>query len=336
MKKSIISILIVFIMMLISLTNLSLKHFIDRNQYINSVSRGYFNDNAVNFIIEDNYIQARKVMDVLYHSRFNNFALVSNNYHGDNLTYIYIKGEYESFPIVEGRYFNEEDFFNNNNYIVIGQNLKNKVVQRNNKEIYSINGIDFEVIGILGFDQETKLDDAIIVNMDSQLAISNNYNFIIDSRMNDIKNDNMGIFNFLLNQRVFNAKTLDVDPISTNRLLGYNRNTLFIHILIYICFLIAMLNILNFWIIGKQKKIAVMKLVGIRENKLKFSLFKSFCIHAFIGIIIGVLLSVIIFGKVDGRVVMKNIVLLNMLTLVFSFTMISNCVNNIKIVDKLK
>lgn len=103
---------------------------------------------------------------------------------------IYFSNQYSyNLPVIEGRFFTGSDFNKDNNYVVVGKNLEQLLYEKDNKTYYRYSGVDYEVIGILGFDIDTKLNDIIFFNLaniydiapkNTELVIGEDYQTIIN------------------------------------------------------------------------------------------------------------------------------------------------------------
>lgn len=79
---------------------------------------------------------------------------------------IYFTPKYNyQLPTIEGRFFTYTDFQKDNNYVVVGKALQDYIYTKDNKKYYSLNNIEYEVIGILGIDTDSKLDYFIFFNL---------------------------------------------------------------------------------------------------------------------------------------------------------------------------
>lgn len=79
---------------------------------------------------------------------------------------IYFSEKYEyKLPVTSGRFFSSNDFKKDNNYIVLGKNLKKFLYSKNNKICFKQNGVEYEVIGIIGMKEDSVLDSMIIYNL---------------------------------------------------------------------------------------------------------------------------------------------------------------------------
>ncbi|MFD2880039.1 ABC transporter permease [Paenibacillus rhizoplanae] len=83
--------------------------------------------------------------------------------------FILIKSTYDP-PLAEGRFFNDADFFyNNDNLAVIGKNIDGTDLLEKKRMSFIIlfAGRSYKVIGIMGASYSSKLDNTVLVNLDS-------------------------------------------------------------------------------------------------------------------------------------------------------------------------
>lgn len=72
--------------------------------------------------------------------------------------------------ITEGRFFQPDDFFSGDNYAVVGKDVSSEIYSASGSSWVDINGLPFEVIGILDTGTHSPMDQCIYYNLD---ALSN-------------------------------------------------------------------------------------------------------------------------------------------------------------------
>lgn len=120
----------------------------------------------------------------------------------------------DSPPIVEGRFFVASDFFSNHKRAVVGRNWVKKIYIVNGERFIMINNQEYSVIGIVGTDIETQLNDCIYYNLDSVSICDVLY----------IDGNNRAQMNYALSVLAeYGNVTFIDDPINgVNRLMGYD------------------------------------------------------------------------------------------------------------------
>lgn len=69
--------------------------------------------------------------------------------------------------ITEGRFFQTDDFFSGHNYAVVGKDVSSEIYSTSGSSWVDINGLPFEVIGILDTGTNSPMDQCIYYNLDA-------------------------------------------------------------------------------------------------------------------------------------------------------------------------
>lgn len=76
----------------------------------------------------------------------------------------YFQGNSYIPPMIEGRFFEEKDFYNKKKKAVVGKNINESIIEE-------ISNKGYEVIGVMGANYETDIDYLIYYNLDSLIDI---------------------------------------------------------------------------------------------------------------------------------------------------------------------
>lgn len=153
--KNIVLLMAIFIMGGIS--TISIKSFF-RGNIIEIISNDLYKNDVTHYI----QLAEIELDDLLYLSNDTFISKTLNT----NSRGIYFSQKYSyKLPVIEGRFFNPNDFKKDNNYVVVGQNLKPYLYNKKNKQYYKYLNTEYEVIGILGFDIDTNLNSSILYNL---------------------------------------------------------------------------------------------------------------------------------------------------------------------------
>ena len=82
---------------------------------------------------------------------------------GEKVRGIYFNKSYINLPMKKGRFFEKRDFVEGNYCAVVGKNMMDKLYEKNRKSYISLAGSEFEVLGIIGYECDTVLDDYIYI-----------------------------------------------------------------------------------------------------------------------------------------------------------------------------
>lgn len=149
---------LIYIFAAICVSSIYLVSITEKNILLSRISRGDYSEHAIYFSINDESWNHEKVIDLVKCSQLDDFTVIYDDYE-KNVRQIYIKGNGDPPPMVSGRYFTANDFNNGKAFAVIGQNLTNEVINKDEKQWIAVEGKLFEVIGVMGYYIDTSLDD---------------------------------------------------------------------------------------------------------------------------------------------------------------------------------
>jgi|GEM_PF-5265121 len=86
----------------------------------------------------------------------------------ESLRYIYFNKDYVHLPMKSGRFFMRSDFYSGDNTAVVGTGMESSIyTDSHGEKRIMCSGVQYRVIGILGYEQPTMLDNFIFLNLDS-------------------------------------------------------------------------------------------------------------------------------------------------------------------------
>lgn len=166
--------------------------------------------------------------------------------------------------IISGRFFEQDDFKNNQPVAVVGKELFNSINDINGKKYFQYENINFEIIGVIGYENRSSLNDySFYINLNGYINNSKNNIAMLDCTINntdclnelikELKNKSSEV-KYRLNDNE-NTNILDNLLINGNRILG-------LFSLIIIMIFINVFNITLQWIEGKTRAIGIKKALG--------------------------------------------------------------------------
>lgn len=220
----------------------------------------------------------------------------SGNYlaslHNGLLRGVTYKGTIMPPPLVSGRFFTEEECLSDQPYAVIGRKYRDSLFSRNGKQYIDYMNREYEVIGIAGLSGESPIDEVIFVNLGSLTSEEQlNGMFYIDcsnnneSVYNDMCLKSRGLFGCGL--KIHSTPRAFIDIVADGM---YLKN--YLKILMVLLGVIAFINVLIQSIRKKLVEIAVMKVQGIRLEKVIVRTIKPFVIAFLAGLLAGLLVNI--------------------------------------------
>ena len=99
---------------------------------------------------------------------------------------ICVDGKVERPPMINGRYFDYESSWTDTPKAVVGKNHEGDVLEEGGKCYYDYNGVKFEVIGVMGTKNESRLNSMIIMDFKSAIKFSGiNTKYVLDAKNTD-------------------------------------------------------------------------------------------------------------------------------------------------------
>lgn len=303
---------------------------IEKQMLLEKIGQGDFNKGATHFCYNRNTASFQDIVSSFQNSNQNNFALLYDDY-SSNIRQIFIKGEYNSSPLISGRFFNEKDFNKNKKLAVIGKNYIANMLEENGQKYIQIENQKFQVIGIMGMNIDTGLDDRIIINADALYKEVQNNIFILDSNYNLWGNSSIDIFNKIKNaNRDISLESLDIEPVGIGHVIKNNINLVILSGLMLISYLWCSLTVVVDWIHEKNKRISIMDLIGCSDIEIIRYIFIEYFTLVFVGFGLGVLIAKLL--KLNLEDFGYTIIVLLIVSIVGSLAVLIAVKKNFKII----
>lgn len=269
MKKN--DIFVITIFFIVSIFISLLFNTIESAYKISLENNSLRSKDAFNIEINTKDVSNKDFIDII--KNIDGIYLETNNinlgiYYG-NLLYSTSKN-HSSPPLLEGTFFTDQNLKLEKNLCVIGKVLIDMVKIIDGVKFISINGIDYEVIGIMGrTDKITAFDNTFYINLNSDTQFNINSKWIIDGEhLPDnylkLKDD---ILNIDSNSTVIKS---DVESQSSSiTKIVYSR--MYIIILVSIVIITLLLNIANAtnnYIINRKKEFGIRRTFGATKKDI--------------------------------------------------------------------
>ncbi len=178
---------------------------------------------------------------------------------------LYFNDRYATFPMEEGRFLNDTDFCAGNNVAVIGKNYKDCVQLENGKKYITLGEHKFEVIGIMGFEKQSTIDDYIYINGLSD-CYDNSRIFIVDCLRGKNVKDKICFYLEELNIEGYGNELISEGcSFEDSVLVKIEASKWFVKLIL--CTLISVVLISTQWIKGRKRELMIKKLLGA-TNKI--------------------------------------------------------------------
>lgn len=195
-------------------------------------------------------------------------------------------------PLLSGRFFSEEECLSNTPLAVIGKKRAELIINRDGKRYLWYLNKEYEVIGVIGLSAESPMDDVIFVNIGSLTPEEQlNGTYYIDC-----SRDNEAVFNEMnsRSESLFGCglKRRDVPIAFIDVVSGGMYMKSYLKVLLIMLGCITFISILIQSTRKKMLKISVMKIQGIRLEKVFSNTIRGFLTASMSGMVIGVLCNI--------------------------------------------
>ncbi|AAT59550.1 MULTISPECIES: hypothetical protein [Bacillus cereus group] len=265
-------ILSAYIIIFTLMFSMATTYFIKTNE-IDKITNDFYSQNNIPFHLKGGNGQLNlKEFSNKMHEK--DFILFKENV--GQIPYIkgvYKSGNIETPPLVSGRFFQKEDFYQNKNIAVVGRDCDD-IIKKNGKNYFKLHDTYFEIIGIMGTDFKTKLDKMVYLNLDAVLSLENEHYgaYVLDGNK-DIR-------------FTFNALKYYIDPsvsiekanketTGTSRLFEDKVQHLGLVILFILAVLSMSVLIFNYWLYKKRILISIQHVIGHSVMNIYMNLLKK-------------------------------------------------------------
>lgn len=239
----------------IVITVIVIQH--SKYQFFAKITNNLYEDNAIHFQVKSN--EAIQTIINEMDSEAVLFCEINNSYKA-----LYFNGDYK-LPMQKGRFFAASDFTENNNYVAIGSNHVKQIYLNGDKEMFSFNGVEFEVIGIIGMDIASPLDNMILFNFKNvkqYMSDDSIYVLSVSNKTQKIDNNPDVI--------IYDVTTRSVNRIFDNKISIYTIMYVCLFLTVYSLIVLLMLHLKN-----QMQKIKIYGILGFNLNYIALRIFSE-------------------------------------------------------------
>ncbi|MBN3525196.1 ABC transporter permease [Paenibacillus apiarius] len=256
-------------------------------QLLEKISQGYVSNSAISFSLQNadsaevkDFVDYLNPGDILYKSISENFKAV------------FFKETTSRMPLIQGRFFTKQDFFSGQSLALLGQAKRTQIFTKGGVPLYKYEGQTYEVIGIIGMDTLSKLDDMIMVNIDGIQNLDNNGVWSLDgSGKGDINTTFEKLKGYAMKQG-WTIKEIDSSIEGTRRFFRNENIYQFIYFAVFFSFITCAAVITAYWVERRKHIIAIQKLCGYSSFLIFWDSFKTYFFISIISYTIGILLGI--------------------------------------------
>lgn len=246
--------------------------------------RGFYSDRASYLINEGSGWE--EIRDILLEDEWDNGILFKNNLEVESDTRgVFYKGDFKKLPLISGRYFTEEEIGSDEKKAMIGQWFVKDAYDEGDSRYIDILGEKFEVIGVLGSAQATRLDRMKWIPMAAAAELAGTEGgYIVDGKTEAAVDNNADLLKKVMEpdwtkkaEGVSYAYTEDGERAEDSGYAERNRNVVEkIYMAIIFSFVLNMVLAGTYWARHMVQRIQVEKMLGFSSPKILLSVLTEY------------------------------------------------------------
>lgn len=275
-----ISVILFLSMLLLPVISILMIHHISLSEILQDINSGTFGDSTTYFVAQSEEFRSEQLYEAVQDTGVN--IAVYSDYEtecqGQDVTIrsMYFSKDYVNLPMISGRFFLRKDFTSDAYVAVVGKKLKNAVVEEDGEDYIYIKNVKFKVLGIFGYEEETKLDNYIFINGYQQDKVFT-YNIFeldcfgekagngVDEIMDDINTNANAEAEVISGGMSFREGALISKAMYGKWFIG-----------ILLCNLISILLLSMEWVKRNKKEYCIRRLVGAGHCQIIFLLVRRY------------------------------------------------------------
>lgn len=248
------------------------------------LSQGYYGSNTVYIQVNDPSKQLDRksvyaaIKDVIF---FQELA-------GERSRAVFFRGNIEPPPLLQGRFFKEDDFFCGKKLVVIGNAYNSIITKHNGYDYIKINQEDYEVIGHLGGNEISKLDYMLMVNADA-INPGNGGLYAIDGKSEQKIAAATRLFKNEVEKAGGAYSVIEREPTGIKRLLKSEQTNTLLYFVLILVFLFSSVAVNLSLYEKKKREIAIQRLLGFSSKNIIGQILKDYIFLAHVGFLLGLL-----------------------------------------------
>lgn len=274
----------------ISFCAVGVSFSIQKYQLLEKISQNFYSKNAIFFAVRGAdlehyrlFIEAMREDDVFYKS-------VQGNVRG-----IRAGAKPNSFPLIQGRFYTTDDWQTDTKRALIGQSLIEHTIESEGKTEYRFGDQIFEVIGVLGIDIPSRLDQMILLNLDAILPLTGmDGQWALDG--SKLVDETYRRIEVAATLHGFEIQRLD-QPLEGTRRFFRNENLYIpLYIGVFFCLVGCAATVTYAWIESRRNLIAIQKLCGYSSSEVFVDSCKPYIAAIAVGYSTGFLLGLFLWS----------------------------------------
>lgn len=229
-------------------------------------------------------------------SRFDDFAVYLSLQDPEVvLRGICVQGEVEVPPMLEGKYFDYSSSWTEQPTLVVGKQFQKDVHRQNGKMYYKYQDAEYEVIGIMGTERESRINHMIMMDFKSAVHLAGmNGEYVLDTKnesvLSDIGQDVRDLFRYPAEVQIILDEGMEMTLVA--QFLSSNAIMDTMYVMILVSFFLSTILVTFIWLRFRRSLFFAWSLCGYGSGAQRLEIAKRYYVVSGIGFLSGLVLGV--------------------------------------------
>jgi hypothetical protein len=201
---------------------------------------------------------------------------------------VYYKGNVDLPPMLSGRFFSPEDCLSDRRTVVLGKDYENETQTINGVMCYTYNDQSYEVIGIMGTEKPSRINDILLLNFASGIAMeTTSAPYAVDgpnpAAIDKFVSDVESAFRY----PAYVTTSGVYRPAGTG-LLGARQTSTLFYALIIGSFLLSTVTVAFLWIGYRRRTVSIKRMLGYTDAQIAKDTLYNYVKIALTGFVLGI------------------------------------------------
>lgn len=206
---------------------------------------------------------------------------------------IAVQGKVETPPMLGGEYFDSVSSWTEQPKAVLGKSFQKDIHKKDGKSYFTYQSVEYEVIGVMGTKQASRINDMVFLDFRSALKISEiNTGYILDTR----QESDMSEVGRQISIEFSNPTEVQIDlgsPMEetlVEKLFSGSTIMDTMYVMVLVSFSLSTILVVLIWLRFRKKLFYVWRLCGMKNKNKYREIAKLFCPVTGMGFVSGLIL----------------------------------------------
>ena len=293
-RSKFITLVLIVLLTLLPVVSVTMMYHITQCKAIEGMANGYFGESYTLYSVEDGIKNRDAIMQAVDDTKARVAIYMTKQYGKNKVNAIYYNERFVNFPMRYGHFFTKAELKSGKNMAVIGKNIESSIKEQNGNKYIKLNGKYFRVIGIIGYDRDTIIDDYIYISVGQADGITDGNLCTLDIWGKDTGADEQFAEN-LSENGVLAEERAGTDAYTESVFVDILYGRWFIAI--FVCDLLCIAVISVQWIKRQQREICIRRLVGAKNSQVLGHILSKYILYTAVSMILSTFICVLAFSE---------------------------------------